>query len=141
MLLDMGKLYEWSIIKLLKRFHEIRSSLIWKFKPFLNLLEIYGREFLLNVLRVFLAIWLGAFYDLGTSIYNWKTSYWYGIRNLYSLNFQESKSCSIRGIKVDVKNLDQSVKRTWSHIKKLILKSKLDKFLQKKIYKVFESLA
>ena len=85
---------------------------------------------------------LGAFYDLGVPQFIIeKPLIDMGLENLYSLNFHESKSCSIRGIKVDIKNLDQSVKRTWSHIKKLILKSKLDKFLQKKIYKVFESLA
>ena len=85
---------------------------------------------------------LGAFYDLGVPQFIIeKPLIDMGLENLYSLNFQESKSCSIRGMKVDVKNLDQSVERTWRHIKKLILKSKLDKFLQKKIYKVFESLA
>ena len=85
---------------------------------------------------------LGAFYDLGVpqSIFE-KPLIDMGLGNSYDLNFKESQSCSIRGVKVDVKNLDQSKKRTWSSIKKLILESKLDNFLQKKIYKVFESLA
>ena len=85
---------------------------------------------------------LGAFYDLGVpkNIIE-KTLACIGLENLYDLNFRESKSCSIRGIKVDIEKIDQSTKRDWSSIKELILKAPLEKKLQKRIYEVFESLA
>ena len=85
---------------------------------------------------------LGAFYDLGVpkSVFE-KALIDVGLENLYSLKFIESKSCSIRGIKAEVRNIDQSKKRNWSSIKKLITNSKLEQNLQKIIYKVFESLA
>ncbi len=85
---------------------------------------------------------LGAFYDLGVpkNIIE-KPLACIGLENLYNLNFRESKSCSIRGIKVDIENIDQSTKRDWSSIKDLILKARLEKNLQKRIYEVFESLA
>ena len=49
---------------------------------------------------------LGAFYDLGVpeKIIE-KPLIDLGLANLYSLKFQESKSCSIRGVKVQVKNI------------------------------------
>ncbi len=85
---------------------------------------------------------LGAFHDLGVpkNIIE-KTLAGIGLENLYNLNFRESKSCSIRGIKADIDNFDQSSKRNWSSIKDLILKSRLEKKLKKRIYEVFESLA
>ena len=85
---------------------------------------------------------LGAFYDLGVpkNIIE-KTLASIGLENLYDLNFRESKSCSIRGIKVDIEKIDRSTKRDWSSIKELILKAPLEKKLQKRIYEVFESLA
>ena len=85
---------------------------------------------------------LGAFHDLGVpkKIIE-KTLKCFGLENLYYLNFRESKSCSIRGIKVEIRKNDQSTKRDWSSIKDLILKARLEKKLQKRIYEVFESLA
>ena len=85
---------------------------------------------------------LGAFHDLGVpkNIIE-KTLACIGFENLYDLNFRESQSCSIRGIKVDIDKIDQSTKRDWSSIKDLILKARLEKKLKKRIYKVFESLA
>ena len=64
-----------------------------------------------------------------------------GLENLYRLNFKESKSQSIRGIKVEVYKEDKVTKRNWKSIKELISCSNLEKKLQKKIYRVFESLA
>ena len=85
---------------------------------------------------------LGAFHDLGVpkKIIE-KTLACIGLENLYNLHFRESQSCSIRGIKVDIDKIDQSTKRDWSSIKDLILKARLEKKLQKRIYEVFESLA
>ncbi len=85
---------------------------------------------------------LGAFYDLGVpkKIIE-KTLACVGLENLYNLNFRKSQSCSIRGIKVDVDKIDQSTKRDWGSIKDLILKARLEKKLQKRIYEVFKSLA
>ena len=85
---------------------------------------------------------LGAFHDLGVPkdvIENTLVNI--GLENLYSLNFKESQSRSIRGIKVEVGKLDQNTKRDWSRIKDMILKAPLEKKLQKRIYEVFESLA
>ena len=85
---------------------------------------------------------LGAFIDLGVpkDVIE-KPLISVGLEHLYCLNFRESQSCSIRGIKVEVEKVDQSTKRDWSSIKELILKSQLEKTLKKRIYKVFESLA
>ena len=85
---------------------------------------------------------LGAFHDLGVpkNIIE-KTLACIGLENLYNLHFRESQSCSIRGIKVEIDKIDQSTKRDWRSIKDLILKARLEKKLQKRIYKVFESLA
>jgi len=86
---------------------------------------------------------LGAFYDLGVpkKVIE-KPLYDLGLTDRYSLEFQESKSCSIRGIKTKVKNSDFSpIKRTWRSIKELILNAHLEDQLRKIIYKVFESLA
>ncbi len=86
---------------------------------------------------------LGAFYDLGVPkkvieqpIID------LGLKDLYQLDFKESKSCSIRGIKAKVENIDCSpIKRTWRSIKELILNGNLEDKLKKIIYEVFESLA
>ena len=85
---------------------------------------------------------LGAFYDLGVpkNIIEQPLSC-LGLKKLYSLNFRESQNCSIRGIKVEIDKVDQRTKRDWKSIKDLILKSKLEKKLKKRIYEVFESLA
>ena len=86
---------------------------------------------------------LGAFYDLGVPekiieqpLIN------LGLGNLYSLKFKESKSCSIRGVNVQVKNIGPNIKkRDWRSIKELFLNSNLENKLLKIIYEVFESLA
>ena len=85
---------------------------------------------------------LGAFHDLGVpkNLIE-KTLACFGLENLYYLKFIESQNCSIRGIKVDVENLDKSTLRDWSSIKNLILKAQLEEQLKKRIYEVFESLA
>ena len=65
-----------------------------------------------------------------------------GLKNLYELEFEESKSCSIRGVKAKIENIDFSTnKRTWRSIKELILNGQLEDKLKKLIYEVFESLA
>ena len=59
-----------------------------------------------------------------------------------SKKFQESKSCSIRGIQAKVKNVDCiPIKRTWRSIKELISNGNLENKLKHIIYEVFESLA
>ncbi len=85
---------------------------------------------------------LGAFHDLGVpkNIIE-KTLEAIGLDNLYNLHFRESKSCSIRGIKVEIDKIDQSTKRDWRGIRDLILKARLEKKLKTRIYEVFESLA
>jgi len=87
---------------------------------------------------------LGAFYDLGVpkKIIE-KPLFDLGLKELYHLEFKESKSCSIRGIKAKVENIERrTIKRTWKSIKELILNGHLeDEKLRQRIYEVFESLA
>ncbi len=86
---------------------------------------------------------LGAFYDLGVPKKVIEQPLIdLGLKDLYQLDFKESKSCSIRGIKVKIENIDcSSIKRTWRSIKELILNGHLEDKLKKIIYEVFESLA
>jgi uncharacterized protein (TIGR00299 family) protein len=86
---------------------------------------------------------LGAFYDLGVPKQVIEQPLFdLGLKDLYHLEFRESKSSSIRGVRVKVKNIDHSpIKRTWRSIKELILNGNLEDKLKQKIYKVFESLA
>jgi len=86
---------------------------------------------------------LGAFYDLGVPKKVIEQPLIdLGLKDLYQLEFKESKSCSIRGIKAKVENIDCSPnKRTWRSIKELILNGHLEDKLKKIIYEVFESLA
>ncbi|WP_075507697.1 nickel pincer cofactor biosynthesis protein LarC [Prochlorococcus marinus] len=86
---------------------------------------------------------LGAFYDLGVPKKVIEQPLVdLGLKDLYQLDFKESKSCSIRGIKAKVDNVDPSpIKRTWRSIKELILNGHLEDKLKKIIYEVFESLA
>jgi len=86
---------------------------------------------------------LGAFYDLGVPKKVIEQPLIdLGLKDLYQLDFKESKSCSIRGVKAKVENIDCSpIKRTWRSIKELILNSDLEDKLKKIIYEVFESLA
>jgi len=86
---------------------------------------------------------LGALYDLGVpkNVIE-KPLIDLGLTGLYKLEFKESKSCSIRGIKAKVENIDCGpTKRDWRSIKELILHGKIEEKLQKIIYEVFESLA
>jgi len=86
---------------------------------------------------------LGAFYDLGVPKKVIEQPLIdLGLKDLYQLDFKESKSCSIRGIKAKVENIDcRPSKRTWRSIKELILNGHLENKLKKIIYEVFESLA
>ena len=86
---------------------------------------------------------LGAFYDLGVPKKVIEQPLIdLGLKDLYNLGFKESKSCSIRGIKAKVENIDSiTFKRNWRCIKELIINGNLEDKLQKIIYAVFESLA
>ncbi len=86
---------------------------------------------------------LGAFYDLGVpkNVIE-KPLIDLGLKDLYHLEFKESKSSSIRGIRAKVDNIDFSTfKRTWKSIKELVLNGHLEDNLKQIIYEVFESLA
>jgi len=86
---------------------------------------------------------LGAFYDLGVPKKVIEQPLVdLGLKDLYNLEFEESKSCSIRGIKTKIKNLDCTpIKRTWRSIKELVLNGHLEDKLKQIIYEVFETLA
>ena len=85
---------------------------------------------------------LGAFFDLGVpkDVIE-KPLLDLGIDSSYDLKFIESKSSSIRGIKVEVEIFDQLTKRNWKSIKQMIDQSNLDKKLKEIVFKVFQSLA
>ena len=86
---------------------------------------------------------LGAFYDLGVpkKVIE-KPLIELGLKDLYNLDFKESKSCSIRGIRTKVEHIDCCpIKRNWRSIKELIFNGNLDEKLRQIIYEVFESLA
>ena len=86
---------------------------------------------------------LGAFYDLGVPKKVIEQPLIdLGLKDFYYLEFKESKSCSIRGIKTKVDNIEPiPIKRTWRSIRELISNGKLEDKLKKLIYEVFESLA
>jgi len=86
---------------------------------------------------------LGAFYDLGVPKQVIEQPLIdLGLKDLYHLEFKESKSSSIRGIRVKVENISRRpFKRTWRSIKELISNGNLEDKLKQKIYEVFESLA
>ena len=86
---------------------------------------------------------LGAFYDLGVPKKVIEQPLFdLGLKDLYNLEFEESKSCSIRGIKAKVDNIESSpTKRTWKNIKELISNGHIENKLKEIIFKVFESLA
>jgi len=86
---------------------------------------------------------LGAFYDLGVPKKVIEQPLIdLGLKDLYHLEFKESKSSSIRGISVKVENISSiPFKRTWRSIKELISNGHLEDKLKQIIYKVFESLA
>ena len=86
---------------------------------------------------------LGAFYDLGVpkKVIE-KPLIDLGLNDLYQLEFKESKSSTIRGIKVKVENIDSiPIRRTWRSIQELILNGQLEDKFKKLILEVFESLA
>jgi len=86
---------------------------------------------------------LGAFYDLGVPKKVIEQPLFdLGLKDLYNLDFKESKSCSIRGIAARVENIGPNpIKRNWRSIKELILAGRLEDKLRQMIYEVFESLA
>ena len=86
---------------------------------------------------------LGALHDLGVpKEVILKPLIDLGLNNLFNLEFKESKSFSIRGIKAKVENIDRGpTKRNWKNIKELILNGRLEDKLQQIIFEVFESLA
>ena len=86
---------------------------------------------------------LGAFYDLGVPKQVIEQPLIdLGLKDLYHLEVKESKSSSIRGVRLKVENIDRSpFKRTWRSIKELILNGNLEDNLKQIIYEVFESLA
>jgi hypothetical protein len=86
---------------------------------------------------------LGAFYDLGVPKEVIEQPLIdLGLNDQYHLEFNESKSCSIRGIKAKVENIDSSpITRTWRSIKELISNGHLEDKLKQIIFEVFESLA
>jgi len=86
---------------------------------------------------------LGAFYDLGVPKKVIEQPLFdLGLADLYNLEFRESKSSSIRGIKASVENIDcGQIKRNWKNIKQIILNGRLEEKLKQRIYEVFESLA
>ena len=61
---------------------------------------------------------LGAFYDLGVPKKVIEQPLIdLGLKDFYKLEFKESKSCSIRGIKTKVEYIDfNPIKRTWRSI-------------------------
>ena len=85
---------------------------------------------------------LAAFYDLGVpqSIFE-KPLNKLGLKNFFTLSFNESKSRSLRGVKAEVNVLINNKKKKWKDIKELILSGLLEKELESNIIKVFESLA
>jgi len=86
---------------------------------------------------------LAAFYDLGVpkKVIEQPLND-LGLKDLYNLKFKESKSCSVRGMKAEVEDVNCSqIKKNWRSIKELILDGKLENKLQQIIYEVFESLA
>ena len=86
---------------------------------------------------------LGALYDLGVpkKVIE-KPLFDLGLNDQYNLDFKESKSCSIRGIKAKVEYIDCiPTKRNWRSIKELILNGNLEENLKQVILQVFESLA
>ncbi len=86
---------------------------------------------------------LGAFYDLGVPKKVIEQPLIdLGLTDLFNLEFKESKSCSIRGVKAKIENIDcVPTQKDWRSIKELILNGQLEEKLQKIIYQVFESLA
>jgi len=86
---------------------------------------------------------LGAFYDLGVPKKVIEQPLIdLGLKDLYQLDFEDSKSCSIRGIKTKVESIECSpTKRTWKSIKEVISNGNLEDKLKQIIYIVFESLA
>ena len=86
---------------------------------------------------------LGAFFDLGVPKKVIEQPLLeLGLKDQYNLEFKESKSYSIRGIKSQIDNVNcVPIKRNWKNIKELILNGRLEDKLRQLIYKVFESLA
>ena len=85
---------------------------------------------------------LAAFYDLGVpqTVFE-KPLIKLGLKNFFSLSFNESKSYTLRGIKTEINVLKKNKKKKWKDIKKLIYSGLLDKDLESMVIRVFELLA
>ena len=85
---------------------------------------------------------MAAFYDLGVpqSVFE-KPLISLGLKNFFSLSFNESKSFSFRGVKAEINVLKKNNQKKWKDIKKLIFSGLLDKDLESLIIKVFELIA
>ena len=85
---------------------------------------------------------LAAFYDLGVpqNVFE-EPLIKLGLKDFFSLSFNESKSYSLRGVKAEVNVLINNKQKKWKDIKKLILDGLLDKDLESMILKVFELIA
>ena len=85
---------------------------------------------------------LAAFYDLGVpqSVFE-EPLIKLGLKNFFTLSFNESKSYNLRGVKTKVNVLIKNKKKKWKDLKTLILSGLLDENLKLMIIKVFELLA
>ncbi len=85
---------------------------------------------------------LSALYDLGVpKLVIEKPLLDIGLGKLFELSFDESKSCSIRGVKRKIKILEKIKSSNWKDIKQKILKGNLEEGLEKDIVEVFKLLA
>ena len=85
---------------------------------------------------------LAAFYDLGVpQAVLEKPLINLGLKDFFSLSFNETKSFKLRGVKAEVNVLKKNKQKKWKDIKKLILSGSLDKDLESMIIEVFELLA
>ena len=85
---------------------------------------------------------LAAFYDLGVpQAVLEKPLINLGLKDFFSLSFNETKSFKLRGVKAEVNVFKKNKQKKWKDIKKLILSGSLDKDLESMIIEVFELLA
>tara|TARA_B100000900_G_scaffold83470_1_gene67471 strand:- start:358 stop:1584 length:1227 start_codon:yes stop_codon:yes gene_type:complete len=85
---------------------------------------------------------LAAFYDLGVpqTVFE-EPLIKLGLKDFFSLSFNESRSYNLRGVNAEVNVLINNKKKKWKDIKTFILSGLLDKNLELMIIKVFELLA
>ena len=85
---------------------------------------------------------LAAFYDLGVpQAVLEKPLINLGLKDFFSLSFNETRSFKLRGVKAEVNVLINNKQNKWKDIKQLILSGLLDKDLESMILEVFELLA